>query len=210
MARGATSLDPNALSESATLGQAIDLLTSGNITSSKLAKVVDLLYALQRQAKAGVHKNPIMTKAEVLAFMERQHDLTIAALEPYAGSPEMSQIISRLTADYKQARAQVESRSGSFNVVSRNPLLTILGNPLSKGKALQAGELLSRNVQAVLYLHDQDHLPYAHGFGDADITLKTHRDGAVTIGGLQDHTGVAMMGLKGGEILLFDEKEMPF
>jgi hypothetical protein len=165
VARGATQIG-EAVSESETLGAAIDLLTSGPVSDRKLAEAVDLLFALQRQAKAGVHKN---------------------------------------------AR-------------TKNPVLTILGNPITKG-TLAAGELLSRDVQAVLYIHDLDRVPYAHGFGDANLTLDTlgrgdsytvegHRKvakgGEVVIGGLKDQTGIAMMGVKGGEIVLFDEARMPF
>jgi hypothetical protein len=62
--------------------------------------------------------------------------------------------------------------------------------------------LLSRNVQAVLYIHDLDGEPYCHGFGDADITLHTHRDGTVEIGGMKVKTGVHMIGLGNGDILL--------
>jgi hypothetical protein len=80
----------------------------------------------------------------------------------------------------------------------RNPALVVVGNP-SRGK----GIIISHNVQAVLYLRDDDGEPYVHGFGDADLDLKTDtRTGAVTIGNMKSRTGVEAVLLDDGSILL--------
>jgi hypothetical protein len=58
-------------------------------------------------------------------------------------------------------------------------------------------------VQAVLYLRDDDGEPYVHGFGDADLDLRTNtRTGAVTIGNMKVRTGVEAVLLDDGSILL--------
>lgn len=72
---------------------------------------------------------------------------------------------------------------------------------MAKGE--RRGErIISHNVQAVLYLRDDDGEPYVHGFGDADLELHTHRDGAVTIGRLKDRTGVELVLKPDGSVLL--------
>jgi hypothetical protein len=63
--------------------------------------------------------------------------------------------------------------------------------------------IISHNVQAVLYLRDDDGEPYVHGFGDADLHLRTNtRTGAVTIGNMKVRTGVEAVLLDDGSILL--------
>lgn len=66
-----------------------------------------------------------------------------------------------------------------------------------------SGRIISHNVQAVLYLRDDDGEPYVHGFGDAELDLHTNtRTGAVTIGNMKERTGVEAVLLDDGSILL--------
>lgn len=53
---------------------------------------------------------------------------------------------------------------------------------------------LSRNVQAIVYIHTKDGERYVHGFGNAELDLKDRRDGTLEIRGLQEQTGVQMVG----------------
>lgn len=79
--------------------------------------------------------------------------------------------------------------------VHRNPpLVTMLGNPRGR-------HLLSKQVQAVLYVHAEDGGYYCHGFGNADLKLKTHGD-AVRIDGLKSRTGVEAWLLGDGSVHL--------
>lgn len=75
----------------------------------------------------------------------------------------------------------------------RNPAITIFGNP-------PAGRVMTKDVQAILY--HRGGKDYCHGFGDADITLKTHRDGGVTIGNLHQRTGVEALAMPDGSVVL--------
>lgn len=61
---------------------------------------------------------------------------------------------------------------------------------------------MSRNVLAVLYIHEDDGEQYAHGFGDAQLDLDTQRNGTVTIGGLLERTDVEMIAQDDGTVLL--------
>lgn len=93
----------------------------------------------------------------------------------------------------------------------RNPILALFGNPSKMKRAIECGEVLSHNVQAVLYVRDDDGEEYAHGYGlddDNDLQLKTHRDGSVTIGGLKRETGFALVGLPSGEVVICDAAEV--
>lgn len=59
---------------------------------------------------------------------------------------------------------------------------------------------MSDNVQAIVYKHVADGRLYCHGFGDADIRLKTPRAGTLTIEGLHDETGVQAFALPDGSV----------
>lgn len=62
-------------------------------------------------------------------------------------------------------------------------------------------ETFSANVLGVLYVHDEDGNPYAHGFGDADLKLVTKGD-EITIRGLKSRTSVCMDAEPDGSITL--------
>lgn len=73
------------------------------------------------------------------------------------------------------------------------------------GKRTKIGE----HVQAVLYIHAKDGHPYCHGFGDADIGLKTIRNGDVRISGLHEDTDVTMYGESDGTITMEGRNGQP-
>lgn len=59
---------------------------------------------------------------------------------------------------------------------------------------------MSDDVQAIIYRHIEDGKFYCHGFADAEIDLKTHRDGSLTIRGLADETDVRMFAEPDGTV----------
>jgi hypothetical protein len=82
----------------------------------------------------------------------------------------------------------------------RNPALVVVGNP-PKGK----GIIISHNVQAVLYLRDDDGVPYVHAFGygeDEEPPEPKERGDTLMLRGLKDSTGVEAVLLSDGSILL--------
>ncbi len=85
------------------------------------------------------------------------------------------------------------------NRAQSNPALVVFGNPSHR-----AGEVISHNVQAVLYLRDDDSVPYIHGFGEADLDERAleRGDWNKVIGQLHDSTGVEAVLQKDGSILL--------
>jgi hypothetical protein len=117
------------------------------------------------------------------------------------GSPEAVERIRRfLSAVSFNANVYVSAidraRRGTDRPMRRNPPLAIFGNP-------KGGKLMSRNVLAIAYIHEEDGEPYVHGFGDAPIKLKTGRDGTVTIKGLVDKTDVGMSAQADGSVRVF-------
>lgn len=68
---------------------------------------------------------------------------------------------------------------------------------------------IGEHVQAVLYVHAKDHLPYAHGFGNADIAIDTVREGDVKLEGLHDTTDVCMYGEPDGTITMEGKRGQP-
>lgn len=74
--------------------------------------------------------------------------------------------------------------------VRKNPLLMTMGNP---------GQLMGTDVLAVVYRHKDDGKLYCHGFGDADIVLRSNGD-KLTISALKEWTGVKMYALPDGSI----------
>jgi hypothetical protein len=82
----------------------------------------------------------------------------------------------------------------------RNPALVVFGNP-PKGK----GIIISHNVQAVLYLRDDDGVPYVHAFGygeHEEPPEPKERGDTLMLRGLRDNTGVEAILLPDGSILL--------
>jgi hypothetical protein len=144
-------------------------------------------------------------------------------------SETLDQIIAHLTAMTPSSRADQHrllkatdlayalKRQASMGVHAnargrkKNPMLALFGNPSKLRCALREGEVLSHNVQAVLYLRDDDGEPYAHAYGlkrDDDLKLKTGANGDVTLGGLADETGMALVGLPNGEVVICDAREV--
>jgi hypothetical protein len=90
------------------------------------------------------------------------------------------------------------------NARKKNPVLALFGNP-----HVREGEVLSRNVQAVLYMRADDGEPYAHGYGlqhDDDLKLATKRDGTACLGGLVEKTGMALVGMPNGMAVICDAR----
>jgi hypothetical protein len=84
--------------------------------------------------------------------------------------------------------------------VRGNPALVVVGNP-PRGK----GIIISHNVQAVLYLRDDDGVPYVHAFGygeDEEPPEPKERGDTLMLRGLKDRTGVEAVLLSDGSILL--------
>lgn len=57
----------------------------------------------------------------------------------------------------------------------------------------------SDHVMAIVYVHKDDGQLYCHGFGDADIDLKSRGD-ALTITGLKERTHVEMFAEQDGSV----------
>ena len=69
----------------------------------------------------------------------------------------------------------------------------------------RAGQLMSREVLAVIYRHVMDPADVlrVHGFGDANLTLHTKHDGkTVVIDGLEEFTDVHMIAEPDGDVRL--------
>lgn len=61
---------------------------------------------------------------------------------------------------------------------------------------------IGEHVQAIVYIHAKDGNPYVHGFGNAEIALKSIRPGDVRIQGLHDDTDVCMYGEPDGTVTI--------
>lgn len=92
---------------------------------------------------------------------------------------------------------------------SRNDLVAIANMMLAqlrKGVHANPGATsgkrvkMSNDVQAIVYDHVTQG-PRCHGYGDADIDLKTRGD-TLSITGLHERTGVEMFGLADGSVLI--------
>lgn len=78
-----------------------------------------------------------------------------------------------------------------------------LGDQVERGVHVNGrGRKMSDHVQAIVYKHVEDGRLYCHGFGDADINLKTSRGGALTIEGLHDTTGVQALAQPDGSVII--------
>jgi hypothetical protein len=69
------------------------------------------------------------------------------------------------------------------------------GRMTRRGGAVQTSE----HVMAIVYVHKDDGNFYCHGFGDADIDLKSRGD-ALTITGLKSRTHVGMFAEADGSV----------
>jgi hypothetical protein len=99
-----------------------------------------------------------------------------------------------------EADRMVHRASRSTNNRRSNPALVVVGNP-PKGK----GIIISHNVQAVLYLRDDDGVPYVHAFGygeHEEPPEPKERGDTLMLRGLRDNTGVEAILLPDGSILL--------
>lgn len=137
--------------------------------------------------------------------------LTAMTVGSRADQRRLAESLDLLYALKRQATVGMHRNSGAPRSKKRNPVLALFGNPSKTKHAIDCGEVLSHNVQAVLYVRDDDGEEYAHGYGledDHDLELHTHRDGAVTIGGLKRETGFALVGLPGGEVVICDAAEV--
>lgn len=79
----------------------------------------------------------------------------------------------------------------------RNPALVLFGNP-----RLGRDTLIGKHVQAIIYVHAVDGDRYVHGFGDADIDLRSYATGDVRVGGMHAKTGVEMYGTEDGNVFV--------
>ena len=76
----------------------------------------------------------------------------------------------------------------------------------------RAGQVMSREVLAVVYRHiaDPPDVIRVHGFGDANIQLRTRRGGDVLeIAGLDEFTDVRMISEVNGDIRLCHKDGLP-
>jgi len=82
--------------------------------------------------------------------------------------------------------------------------LLVVMNPRGKRRKSNpdGGIKMSDNVQAICYRHTDDDENYCHGFGNADVTLKTRQDGTLILGGMKDDTDVAMYAMPDGSICI--------
>jgi hypothetical protein len=138
-----------------------------------------------------------MVRISESATLEEVHALLLSAIRQATTTAEM-RLLQRIDMLVARLLGQVERG------VHVNPELVTFGlaNPRGIRRGARDGDsvLLSNDVQAIVYRHAQDDQFYAHGFGDAPLKLQS-RDGALTLRGLRDRTGVELRGLKGGREL---------
>lgn len=77
-------------------------------------------------------------------------------------------------------------------------------NVRRNGRAVKTSD----NVMAVVYVHKDDGKFYCHGFGDADIALKS-RGNALIIEGLKDRTDVQMFAEPDGSVRIAHARGEP-
>ena len=85
---------------------------------------------------------------------------------------------------------------------AKNYPLVVYGNPGGRGKRRDGSMVLSHHVHAILYRRLKDDADYVHGFGDAEVTIEEHKDGAITLGNLKLWTDVEMIGQADGTLLI--------
>lgn len=91
---------------------------------------------------------------------------------------------SRFVSDVKELAAQMGAQlKRGVHVNGRRPL----------------GTKTSNHVMAIVYVHRDDGKFYCHGFGDADIKLRSKGD-ALTIEGLKERTNVQMYAEPDGSV----------
>lgn len=66
----------------------------------------------------------------------------------------------------------------------------------------RGGECMSKHVQAIAYVHQQDGDAYVHGFGDAELNAKQLNKGILDLSDLKDLTDVCMYANKDGSLTL--------
>lgn len=81
-------------------------------------------------------------------------------------------------------------------MAARNPALVVF-NPRRRThanpKRITKPTQMSRNVQAIAYVHTKDGQPYVHGFGDADLSEAKLKRGVLDLTELKMHTDVEMI-----------------
>lgn len=103
---------------------------------------------------------------------------------------------------------QLEQKSARNDLVAIATMMLaqlrngVHANP-SSGKRVK----MSNDVQAIVYDHVTQG-PRCHGYGDADIDLKTRGD-TLSITGLHERTGVEMFGLADGSVLIKHKSRKP-
>lgn len=109
----------------------------------------------------------------------------------------------------RAAWSRVRAIAGKLeDKTARNDLLAIVSlmlQQLERGVHANPGPTgrrvkLSNDVQAIVYDHVTQG-PRCHGYGNADIDLKTRGD-TLSITGLHERTGVEMYGLADGSVLV--------
>lgn len=127
-------------------------------------------------------------------------------MSPATAARSESTTLSMVIADLEQVGARTPTDQARLRRA-----IAFLGELRAQAKAgihanpKPATAIISRNTQGVLYNRDDDGEPYFHAFGmkkGEEPGLKTLRDGTVCISGLQEHTGVHLIPLPSGELLM--------
>lgn len=119
----------------------------------------------------------------------------------------------------KEARREREGGAWFDRRGSRIPHSITKWRPLQSGRVIivkenppVAGQVMSRDVLAVIYKNvgDDDDTVRVHGFGDANIKLRSRDRGAsVVIEGLDELTGVRMLAEPDGSVRLTHKNGLP-
>jgi hypothetical protein len=118
---------------------------------------------------------------------------------PPKGVLSESQAWSRIRA----IASKLEERSARNDLVAiANMMLAQLrkGVHANPGASTGSRVKMSNDVQAIVYDHVTEG-PRCHGYGNADIDLRTRGD-TLSITGLHERTGVEMFGLADGSVLI--------
>lgn len=165
------------------------------VDQARLRRAINMLGELRaahrlnpekRTARGTALDRPAASETDAL---EQMFDQVAAAFDHW-GEDRYKQYLTRAMGIMRQLHDQASAG------VHKNPALIVFGNPKRQGA------VISHNVQGVLYLRDDDGIPYVHGFGDAPITLRSSKSGSVTIGKMKNETGVEAVLLTDGSILL--------
>lgn len=190
-----------------------DLQQVGARTASDQARLQRAINMLAELRADGAHTNPALVLREWLGIDASGRAAAVINARSKALARQIADARGLVLADLPKRHQGgygdlPQLHLADVRSAQANPALIVFGNGRRRARRPntkhRAGEIISHNVQAVLYLRDDDQVPYIHGFGDADLDEDAldRGDWNTVIAQLHDETGVEAVLQSNGAILL--------